>query len=97
MSENKSPVSPAGASQRRSFRYYLRNFAAMCRNGGNITTLLISVALALVVWILVRVFAYPDTTKKINGVDIQAQAASCRPPPGTTQWTAALAPGTAPP
>lgn len=72
-SENKTPASQEGASQRRDMKYYLRAFAAMCRNGGNITTLLISVALALVVWILVRVFAYPDTTKKINGVDIQAQ------------------------
>lgn len=52
---------------------HLKAFWAACCDGGNITTLLLSIVLALLVWIAVRVWAYPDTTRTISGVGVEAQ------------------------
>ena len=75
--ENKSNTgsreNTEGAKKRKSLPEYLKAFFAACRDSANITTLLLSIILALIVWIAVRVWAYPDTTRTISGVSVEAQ------------------------
>lgn len=65
--ENNTP------NNRKDIKYYFKAVLSVCRNGGNITTLIISIVIALIMWIIVRVFAYPDTVKKLSGVAVEAQ------------------------
>lgn len=70
---NGSRENPESARKRKSLPEFLSGFVAACRDSSNITTLLLSIVLALIVWFAVRVWAYPDTTRIITGVNVEAQ------------------------
>lgn len=70
---NDTSENRGGEKKRKTPAEYLKAFWAACCDGGNITTLLLSIVLALLVWFAVRVWAYPDTTRTISGVGVEAQ------------------------